>query len=72
MRAVLSILASLAAFYPGLLLGFEAAQRWAPSVCPAPDGPNLCALLAGIAITWVAPFVASTVAGALVWRCVPA
>ena len=72
MRAVLSILASLAAFYPGLLLGFEAAQRWAPGLCPAPDGPNLCALLAGIAITWAAPFVVSAIAGALVWFLVPA
>lgn len=72
MRAVFSILASLAAFYPGLLLGFEAAQRWAPGMCPAPDGPNLCALLAGIVITWAAPFVVSAIAGVLVWFLVPA
>lgn len=72
MRAVLSIVASLAAFYPGLMLGFKAAQQWAPGMCPTPDGPNICALLVSIAITWAAPFIASAIAGALAWHLVPA
>ena len=72
LRALIAMVAALAAFMPGMKLGFEAAQRWAPGLCPPPDGPNLCALALAVGITWVAPFIVSTLTGLVVWRLLPA
>ena len=72
LRALLTVVASLAAFMPGMKLGLEAAQRWAPGMCPPPDGPNLCALALGVAITWASPFIVSALTGLVVWRLLPA
>lgn len=68
MRVLASALASIAALWPGLLLGFELGQWAAPEFCPAPNGPNLCALLGGVLIMGLVPLVLSGVVGAVVWR----
>ncbi|MEZ5700841.1 MAG: hypothetical protein R3E42_01000 [Burkholderiaceae bacterium] len=72
LRVLIAVVAALAAFMPGMKLGLEAAERWAPGMCPPPDGPNICALALAVAITWVAPFVASALTGLVVWRLLPA
>jgi hypothetical protein len=72
MRFVLSALASVLAFAPGFLLGFEISQWAAPLMCPKPDEPNFCALLSSFAIMGISAFATSMVVGGLVWRAIPA
>ena len=67
-RALVSAVAGLAALLPGIALGFQLAQWAAPKLCPAPNGPNVCALLGSFVIMGLVPLILSIVVGVVVWR----
>ncbi len=68
MRVLFSVLIALATLVPGVVLGFQIGGWAAPKLCPAPDGPNLCALLGTIVMMGVVPLLLSLVVAAVVWR----
>ncbi len=68
MRALFSILAALGALIPGVFFGFQLGSWAAPKLCPAPDGPNFCALAGTIVSMGVVPLLLSLVVGTVVWR----